>query len=827
MEPQGSPAAAKSRSPFARSSGPPPMKPLGVLLVLAVIVAAGGGLLFWRPWEPRTAGQAFERASRNEIRLDESLQGLKAADGADPNRMADLEAKIRRGWGAVMDRWPEMPEAAEAAYRLLQRDLRLAAEPAERLRLIDAFLGEQPDHPRKKELLWLKAEIQRDDLQAPLEAIATLEALADAFPEDPLAPKALLAAARIYESIGEHGAAERAYARVAERFPEAAEADQARLRQAALLEERLERRREAAEIYRQVAASNPGSATGQMAQRRRRRLLGELQETDQQAYQRETYRLPEASLYAFSKEEFNSPALERIRNQGLDLTRVDIALRIDPASGEAEVRAVLTGHLERPLTDPLLLQLNPAFEVSRVEWVGADPPVELRHEQRGPYIECLLPESVAAGSSIVLRLTYNGRAGDWFGDRFTEAGGSLRPRALWHPMTHLGDFFSHELTAEVPEAYRAFAQGAEAAASETASLEPGWRRHPYRQARPTQGAALAVTLGAAAIRSGAGPGGVPIAVALSPEHAAQAEACEAALGQAIETMTQLLGPFPFEGLTLVEVPTLEETYAAPGLILVGPGLVAEPEIPAPTIAHAVAHQWFGGALGVDLSADSIPWLVESLAVYLDLLHTQRTEGDKAFLYRLQSLHLLAQQGAEALGEPPLVEVRWQSPAQETALRHRGPLVLHALRREMGDAPFFSMLRALAERTTPLLDVPAFVAAATEAAGRPMDWFFEQELERPGHARVEFQTVEIGEGADGGWDLRLELKQEEPARRMTLDVEFELLDQTRPRGVLDLAGPTATQAFTFGQRPVRVRLDPDFWRLLDRGEELTEKIVYDP
>ena len=44
-------------------------------------------------------------------------------------------------------------------FLLRARNGRPHPEPAERLRLIDAFLGEQPDHPRKKELLWLKAEI--------------------------------------------------------------------------------------------------------------------------------------------------------------------------------------------------------------------------------------------------------------------------------------------------------------------------------------------------------------------------------------------------------------------------------------------------------------------------------------------------------------------------------------------------------------------------------------------------------------------------------------------------------------------------------------------
>jgi aminopeptidase N len=111
------------------------------------------------------------------------------------------------------------------------------------------------------------------------------------------------------------------------------------------------------------------------------------------------------------------------------------------------------------------------------------------------------------------------------------------------------------------------------------------------------------------------------------------------------------------------------------------------------LAHEVAHQWWGGAVGGENYREQ--WISEGLAQYFAALYTER-EMDagtfEAILRRMQRSAIDASdQGPIWLGYR-LGHVRADSRVFRAIVYNKAAMVLHMLRRLIGDAAFFDGLR---------------------------------------------------------------------------------------------------------------------------------------
>ncbi len=133
------------------------------------------------------------------------------------------------------------------------------------------------------------------------------------------------------------------------------------------------------------------------------------------------------------------------------------------------------------------------------------------------------------------------------------------------------------------------------------------------------------------------------------------------------------------------------------------------------LAHELAHQWFGDAV---TPADwSDLWLNESFATYGQWLWLDHAGVES--MESVTSRMLAARQfPSEPTGDPSMGNLfgfeRYDG----------GAVVLHALRREMGDDAFFTLLqRWVAENEGTSRTTEDFTALAAEVAGRDLDGFF--------------------------------------------------------------------------------------------------------
>ena len=145
------------------------------------------------------------------------------------------------------------------------------------------------------------------------------------------------------------------------------------------------------------------------------------------------------------------------------------------------------------------------------------------------------------------------------------------------------------------------------------------------------------------------------------------------------------------------------------------------------LAHELAHQWWGQAIGWRNYHEQ--WLSEGFAQYFAALYAQRQRGDEVFASVMRQLRKWgmdhSDQGPVYLGYR-LGHVRDQSRIFRALVYNKGAAVLHMLRRLVGDEPFFRGLRRFYATSRFHKAGTAELRAAMELeTGLPLERFFER------------------------------------------------------------------------------------------------------
>ncbi len=237
---------------------------------------------------------------------------------------------------------------------------------------------------------------------------------------------------------------------------------------------------------------------------------------------------------------------------------------------------------------------------------------------------------------------------------------------------------------------------------------------------------------------------------------------------------------------------------------------AQPDYNAePLISHELAHQWFGDLL----TCRDWPhgWLNEGFATWLEMLWKERADGlDEADQHRLVDLEAYLGEARERYARP-LVARRFHAPMDvfDRHLYEKGALVLHELRRRLGDTLFFKGLRHyVARHRHGSVETVDLARAFEEATGHNLDAFFDQYVFAPGHPELKVEVRYDAEEAR----LRVHVRQTQstgdgvPVFRLPLDVALTVegrdtvhrLEVTDAEHAFHLPCPSA---------PSQVRVDP--------------------
>jgi hypothetical protein len=145
------------------------------------------------------------------------------------------------------------------------------------------------------------------------------------------------------------------------------------------------------------------------------------------------------------------------------------------------------------------------------------------------------------------------------------------------------------------------------------------------------------------------------------------------------------------------------------------------------IAHELAHQWWGQAVGWRNYHEQ--WISEGFAQYFAALYAQHQRGDEAFGAVLRQFRKwgmeASPQGPVSLGYR-LGHIRGESRIFRALVYNKGAAVLHMLRRLVGDEAFFRGLRRFyRESRFHKAGTDDFRVAMERETGQPLERFFER------------------------------------------------------------------------------------------------------
>ena len=205
----------------------------------------------------------------------------------------------------------------------------------------------------------------------------------------------------------------------------------------------------------------------------------------------------------------------------------------------------------------------------------------------------------------------------------------------------------------------------------------------------------------------------------------------------IEFYEQYLGPYPFSEVNVIEINSLGFGQAPAGVIFITREAF-EPRTSQATrlfseginarLAHEVAHGWWGHIAALSVVEDQ--WISEAISDYFSAVAMSSLKSKNEMKIAIRQW----QSGAKHVEDRGTVYLANYLTGEGAGLyRHnllyqKGPLMLHALRQELGDDTFFTILKSF-QRSFPWKPARSldFIDLTTYIAQRDMRPWFDRYL----------------------------------------------------------------------------------------------------
>jgi aminopeptidase N len=230
-----------------------------------------------------------------------------------------------------------------------------------------------------------------------------------------------------------------------------------------------------------------------------------------------------------------------------------------------------------------------------------------------------------------------------------------------------------------------------------------------------------------------------------------------------------------------------------------------------TLAHETAHQWFGNML---TPADwKHTWLNEGFATYAEALYLEHRKGKEAYQKYINSM----------MSMPEGTYIRPVAGRSDTAFwdsfspsqYYKGAIVLHMLRRMVGDTIFWGIIRSyIANPSLRYSNAKTedFIQTCETISHKKLDWFFDQwiyrspdSLDRPS-IEYSWKTTKH----DTGYTTLLTLYQMNDGitpYRMDIDVVLKMDSIKTSFPVIDSIKTQTFRLFS-KYKPIQVLIDPE-------------------
>ena len=422
-----------------------------------------------------------------------------------------------------------------------------------------------------------------------------------------------------------------------------------------------------------------------------------------------------------------------------DVASIELESEIDPDRYWIEGRATLQVVARRPLAS-LTLKLADSLQVRSLIADEFGRLIFLRIVGQNS-VMVTLPAMLEAGRRMSLRIAYGGRLPSQALDPEAPPAREVLPadpgefevipeprfiystRSYWYPQSSVLDYATARLRISVPSEYQVVASGTPAGSAAAAgggrTAQRGRTVFDFEAGLPIPYLACVISRfdivsettvplpSRGAHDGGATAATLPVALAVqaNPRQASRVRDVAGRAHAILSFYASLLGDAPYPSLTVA----LAESDLPGGH---SPAYLAMVDRPLPTsrlvwrndpvhfpgfrdyfLAHELAHQWWGQAVGGKNYRER--WISEGFAQYFAALYAEREAGAETFEAILRQMQRSAidasDQGPVWLGNR-LGHIRSDSRAFRAIVYNKSAMVLHMLRRLVGDAAFFDGLR---------------------------------------------------------------------------------------------------------------------------------------
>ncbi|WP_328538097.1 M1 family metallopeptidase [Streptomyces sp. NBC_00344] len=379
----------------------------------------------------------------------------------------------------------------------------------------------------------------------------------------------------------------------------------------------------------------------------------------------------------------HDPYFPRLGNGGYDVAHYGLKLDYDPDSGRLKGTADITARATQDLS---------AFNLDFAGLTVAGATVD------GAYAP-----ANRAGDELTLRPHHDLRRGDTFHAVVRYSGvpktitdpdsseegwlpnahgalalGEPTGSMAWFPgNNHPSDKAAYDITVTVPAGLQAVSNGVLASRTTTA----GRTAFHWHTAQPMASYLATVAIGPYRTHSSTTPAGLQVFTAVDPAAEKRSAAVLARIPEIIAWESKEFGPYPFASAGAVIAPAESAGYALE--------TQTKPVLPAnqcdlPTLVHELSHQWFGDSVTPASWQDM--WLNEGFATYAEWLW-DADHGGRSVQAHFDEAYDQASNWAFPPAKPPSPKYISASPVYG-----HGAMVLHRIRRTVGDRAFFAMVR---------------------------------------------------------------------------------------------------------------------------------------
>ena len=497
------------------------------------------------------------------------------------------------------------------------------------------------------------------------------------------------------------------------------------------------------------------------------------------------------------------------RHPEIDAIHYRVQLKVDPAD------SVITGvtRILMALNQPNVRQIPLDFGALTVDSVTVnDRPSAFTHASER--LTILLDATNVPGDRVTVKVAYHGIPKDGlfikankFGNRTAFADNWPNRAHHWFPgIDHPYDKATVAYVIEAPADYDVVANGR---LEETTYTGNGVKTTRWDESVPIPMYCMVIGVARFSILHVGSWNGIPVSYYVYPEDRDNGLVEFSHTLRVLELFSQLIGPYPYEKLSQVESSTRFGGMENASAIFYDEKAVNGSGRMEGTVAHEVAHQWFGDSV---TEADwHHVWLSEGFATYFTAVYFERWYGHTRFLDQMKrSKERYLERYAKSPG--PINDPRITEPfgLLNAYPYSKGAWTLHMLRGLMGDDAFFNGIRAYYRTYREGVVLTEDFQRVMEAHyGKPLDWFFHQWINESGHPVF---------SASWKWDakrkeIRIAIRQTQAgvAYRTPLSVSVTGNGETARRS-FDLSERDAIVTLPFATRPDQVVIDPDEWVL---------------